>query len=155
MAAPPSGRLDGETQRRTPQRYVELITRSALDARPSRAWFWKSCRWFISASLISPLAALVLGIGVKISQGGCRHRRQERGRGRHGTGELDADPDRGGVPAGRVPDAGSNRARLMVPGSPGDQSRQPAEPGFGPPRWPVCLWKVDGNGRMSVNVNQG
>jgi len=50
-----------------------LVTTSAISAagltsQIGRSWFWKSCRWFISASLISPLAALVLGIGVKISQ---------------------------------------------------------------------------------------
>ena len=35
----------------------------------TRAWFWKSMRWFLASLMISPLAALVLGIGVKITQG--------------------------------------------------------------------------------------
>jgi len=45
------------------------ICAAGLTGEIGRTWFWKSLRWFISASLISPLAALVLGIGVKISQG--------------------------------------------------------------------------------------
>jgi type IV secretion system protein TrbL len=48
---------------------TSAISAAGLTSEIGRAWFWKSLRWFISASLISPLAALVLGIGVKISQG--------------------------------------------------------------------------------------
>ena len=48
---------------------TSAISAAGLTAEIGRTWFWKSCRWFICASLISPLAALVLGIGVKISQG--------------------------------------------------------------------------------------
>ena len=48
---------------------TSAISAAGLVAEIGRTWFWKSLRWFISASLISPLAALVLGIGVKISQG--------------------------------------------------------------------------------------
>jgi type IV secretion system protein TrbL len=48
---------------------TSAISAAGLTAEIGRTWFWKSLRWFISASLISPLAALVLGIGVKISQG--------------------------------------------------------------------------------------
>jgi type IV secretion system protein TrbL len=48
---------------------TSAISAAGLTSEIGRTWFWKSCRWFISASLISPLAALVLGIGVKISQG--------------------------------------------------------------------------------------
>jgi hypothetical protein len=48
---------------------TSAICAAGLTAEIGRTWFWKSLRWFISASLISPLAALVLGIGVKISQG--------------------------------------------------------------------------------------
>jgi hypothetical protein len=48
---------------------TSAISAAGLTSDIGRTWFWKSCRWFISASLISPLAALVLGIGVKISQG--------------------------------------------------------------------------------------
>ena len=47
---------------------TSAISAAGLVADIGRTWFWKSCRWFISASLISPLSALVLGIGVKISQ---------------------------------------------------------------------------------------
>jgi hypothetical protein len=47
---------------------TSAISAAGLTSSIGRSWFWKSCRWFISASLISPLAALVLGIGVKISQ---------------------------------------------------------------------------------------
>lgn len=48
---------------------TSAISAAGLTSQIGRSWFWKSLRWFISASLISPLAALVLGIGVKISQG--------------------------------------------------------------------------------------
>jgi type IV secretion system protein TrbL len=48
---------------------TSAISAAGLTSEIGRSWFWKSLRWFISASLISPLAALVLGIGVKISQG--------------------------------------------------------------------------------------
>ena len=48
---------------------TSAISAGGLTSEIGRTWFWKSMRWFISASLISPLAALVLGIGVKISQG--------------------------------------------------------------------------------------
>src|ERR1035437_2674765 len=48
---------------------TSAISAAGLTSDIGRTWFWKSCRWFISASLISPLAALVLGIGVKMSQG--------------------------------------------------------------------------------------
>jgi hypothetical protein len=37
--------------------------------RRTRMWFWKSLRWFSSCLLIAPTAALVLGIGVKLSKG--------------------------------------------------------------------------------------
>jgi type IV secretion system protein TrbL len=45
------------------------IAAGGLLAEGTRAWFWKSMRWFIATLLISPLAALVLGIGVQISEG--------------------------------------------------------------------------------------
>ncbi len=35
----------------------------------TKAWFWKSVRWFFSCLLIAPTAALVLGIGVQLSAG--------------------------------------------------------------------------------------
>ena len=44
------------------------IAAAGLLSDVGRAWFWKSLRWFISALLIAPLSALVLGIGQKISE---------------------------------------------------------------------------------------
>ena len=35
----------------------------------TRVWFWKSLRWFFASLLITPTAALMLGIGVKLSAG--------------------------------------------------------------------------------------
>ncbi|PVG82127.1 hypothetical protein DDE18_15740 [Nocardioides gansuensis] len=35
-----------------------------------RSWMWKSIRWFLAACLISPLLALVLGLGVQIAHAG-------------------------------------------------------------------------------------
>ena len=34
----------------------------------TRAWMWKSIRWFLAACLTAPLLALVLGIGVQITR---------------------------------------------------------------------------------------
>ena len=34
----------------------------------TKAWMWKSLRWFTAASLTAPLLALVVGIGVQISR---------------------------------------------------------------------------------------
>ena len=34
-----------------------------------KVWFWKTLRWFFASLMIAPLAALVLGIGVQITQG--------------------------------------------------------------------------------------
>jgi hypothetical protein len=34
----------------------------------TRAWMWKSIRWFIAACLTSPLLALVVGVGAQIAQ---------------------------------------------------------------------------------------
>ena len=45
------------------------IAAGGLLSEGTRVWFWKSLRWFIATLLIAPLAALVLGIGVKITQG--------------------------------------------------------------------------------------
>ena len=45
------------------------ISAGGLVSDSTRTWFWKSLRWFISCLLISPTAALVLGIGVQISAG--------------------------------------------------------------------------------------
>ena len=45
------------------------ISAGGLVSDSTRTWFWKSLRWFISCLLISPTAALVLGIGVQLSAG--------------------------------------------------------------------------------------
>jgi hypothetical protein len=45
------------------------ISAGGLLSDSTRAWFWKSLRWFISCLLISPVASLVLGIGVQLSAG--------------------------------------------------------------------------------------
>ncbi len=45
------------------------ISAGGLISDSTRTWFWKSLRWFISCLLIAPTAALVLGIGVKLSAG--------------------------------------------------------------------------------------
>src|SRR3954463_5472802 len=45
------------------------ISAGGLVSDSTRMWFWKSLRWFISCLLISPTAALVLGIGVRLSAG--------------------------------------------------------------------------------------
>jgi len=45
------------------------ITAAGLLAESTKAWFWKSLRWFISSLLIAPTSALVLGIGVQVSNG--------------------------------------------------------------------------------------
>jgi hypothetical protein len=45
------------------------ISAGGLLSDSTRAWFWKSLRWFISCLLIAPTAALVLGIGVQLSAG--------------------------------------------------------------------------------------
>jgi type IV secretion system protein TrbL len=43
------------------------ISAAGLLSEGTRAWFWKTLRWFIAALMISPLCALILGIGVKIT----------------------------------------------------------------------------------------
>src|SRR5215218_10391135 len=45
------------------------ISAGGLVSDSTRTWFWKSLRWFISCLLIAPTAALVLGIGVQLSEG--------------------------------------------------------------------------------------
>jgi len=45
------------------------IAAAGLLSDSTKAWFWKSLRWFISALLIAPAAALILGIGVSLSRG--------------------------------------------------------------------------------------
>lgn len=36
----------------------------------TRSWTWKSIRWFLAAALMSPLLALVLGLGVQLAHAG-------------------------------------------------------------------------------------
>ena len=45
------------------------ISAAGLLSEGTRSWFWKSLRWFIAALMIGPLAALVLGIGKKLTDG--------------------------------------------------------------------------------------
>lgn len=45
------------------------ISAAGLVNDTTKAWFWKSLRWFIACLLISPVAALVLGIGTRLSAG--------------------------------------------------------------------------------------
>ena len=45
------------------------ICAAGLLAETTRAWFWKSLRWFVAALMIAPLSALVLGVGKKLTDG--------------------------------------------------------------------------------------
>ena len=45
------------------------IAAGGLLSDSTKAWFWKSLRWFISCLLIAPVASLVLGVGVQLSAG--------------------------------------------------------------------------------------
>jgi len=45
------------------------ISAGGLLSDSTRSWFWKSLRWFFSSLLITPTAALMLGIGVQLSAG--------------------------------------------------------------------------------------
>ena len=45
------------------------ISAGGLMSDTGKTWFWKTLRWFFSCLLISPMAALLLGIGVKVSEG--------------------------------------------------------------------------------------
>jgi type IV secretion system protein TrbL len=45
------------------------ISAGGLISDVGKVWFWKTLRWFFSCLLISPMAALLLGIGVKIGAG--------------------------------------------------------------------------------------
>ncbi|SDG20249.1 type IV secretion system protein [Klenkia brasiliensis] len=45
------------------------ISAGGLLSDSTRAWFWKSLRWFFASLLITPTAALMLGIGVQLSAG--------------------------------------------------------------------------------------
>ncbi len=45
------------------------IAAAGLVAEGTRTWFWRALRWFIAALMIAPLAALILGIGKKLTDG--------------------------------------------------------------------------------------
>jgi hypothetical protein len=48
---------------------VSPIAAAGLLSDVSRAWFWKTLRWFLSGAFIAPGSAMVLGIGVDVSEG--------------------------------------------------------------------------------------
>jgi type IV secretion system protein TrbL len=48
---------------------TSAIAAGGLLAEGTRAWFWRTLRWFLAALLMAPLCALVLGIGVRITHG--------------------------------------------------------------------------------------
>ena len=45
------------------------ISAAGLLNDTTKIWFWKSLRWFIACLLIAPAAALILGVGVQLSNG--------------------------------------------------------------------------------------
>ncbi|KQS54513.1 hypothetical protein ASG36_20645 [Geodermatophilus sp. Leaf369] len=45
------------------------ISAAGLLSDSTKAWFWKSLRWFFASLLITPTAALMLGVGVSLSAG--------------------------------------------------------------------------------------
>jgi len=45
------------------------ITAAGLLSEGTKVWFWKSLRWFIACLLMAPMTALVLGVGVKATEG--------------------------------------------------------------------------------------
>jgi type IV secretion system protein TrbL len=45
------------------------ISAAGLVSDVGKMWFWKTLRWFIAALLIAPAAALIIGLGVRLSQG--------------------------------------------------------------------------------------
>jgi type IV secretion system protein TrbL len=49
------------------------ISAGGLVSDVGKVWFWKTLRWFFACLLISPCAALLLGIGVKLSNGAINH----------------------------------------------------------------------------------
>lgn len=46
------------------------ITAAGALGEGSRSWMWKSLRWFLASALMSPLLALVLGLGAQLAQAG-------------------------------------------------------------------------------------
>ena len=45
------------------------IAAAGLLSDGTKVWFWKSLRWFVACLLIAPAAALILGVGVQLSNG--------------------------------------------------------------------------------------
>ncbi len=48
---------------------TSAISAGGLLAQSSSTWFWRSLRWFLAALLVAPVAVLVLGVGVGITEG--------------------------------------------------------------------------------------
>ena len=48
---------------------TSAISAGGLLAQSSSTWFWRSLRWFVAALLVAPVAVLVLGVGVTITEG--------------------------------------------------------------------------------------
>jgi hypothetical protein len=48
---------------------TSAISAGGLLAAGTSAWFWRSLRWFLAALFVSPVAVLVLGVGVKMTEG--------------------------------------------------------------------------------------
>ncbi|MFC7571441.1 hypothetical protein ACFQX8_02590 [Klenkia terrae] len=48
---------------------TSAISAGGLLAQSSSAWFWRSLRWFLAALLVAPVAVLILGVGVTITEG--------------------------------------------------------------------------------------
>jgi hypothetical protein len=45
------------------------IAAGGLTSDTGKVWFWKTLRWFFACLLIAPCTALLLGVGVKLSNG--------------------------------------------------------------------------------------
>src|SRR3954465_14286527 len=48
---------------------TSAISAGGLLAQASSVWVWRRPRWFLAALLVSPVAVLVLGVGVTITEG--------------------------------------------------------------------------------------
>ena len=48
---------------------TSAIAAGGLLAQTSSGWFWRSLRWFMAALLVAPVAVLVLGVGVTVTEG--------------------------------------------------------------------------------------
>jgi hypothetical protein len=49
------------------------ISAGGLVSDVGKVWFWKTLRWFFACLLISPAAALLLGLGVRLADGAINH----------------------------------------------------------------------------------